>query len=324
MWARQRRPSNPQTCLVNPDQSKHLETVTMRLFDVWIDFVNLRSEEYIEESRILTEVRYGTPEEDAKRRDLTINSSFYNINGSSVEDLTGRGIADLKAGKIVTPSSPKQTFIDDPLRVLRAIRFGARFGFVLDEELKIAAADNDVRKALADKISKERIGHEDERVFDEIASRGSVLAVESTDLASKYATLQTSTSMYLRGSGGLDLDLNLVGETNDTGHCVEAYKEQKLARQGLIKELESQLLVERKLARQHVDSRIAKQHRQETARAPLATKPTTTTDSDEFSFCPLPINESMEDKENNPRTTVNHHLPKRASLCPQKISYPGR
>ncbi|KAL3651105.1 hypothetical protein CASFOL_007508 [Castilleja foliolosa] len=93
--------------------------------------------------------------------------------------------------------------------------------------------------------------------------------------------------------------------------------------QDKIKELESQLLVERKLARQHVDSRIAEQHRQETARAPLATKPTTTTDSDEFSFCPLPINESMEDKENNPRTAVNHHLPKRASLCPQKISYPS-
>ncbi|KAL3618024.1 hypothetical protein CASFOL_038345 [Castilleja foliolosa] len=62
----------------------------------------------------------------------------------------------------------------------------------------------------------------DERVFDEIASRGSVLSVESTDLASKYATLQTSTSMSIRGSGGLDLDLNLVGETNDIGHCVEA------------------------------------------------------------------------------------------------------
>ncbi|KAL3643204.1 hypothetical protein CASFOL_014019 [Castilleja foliolosa] len=143
----------------NPDQSKHLETARMRLFDVWIDFVNLRSEDYSENSRIPT-MRFGTAEEDAYRRDLTINSLFYNINSSSVEDFTRRGIADLKAGKIVTPLPPKQTFLDDPLRVLRAIRFGARFGFVLDEELKIAAADNDVRDALADKISKERIGHE--------------------------------------------------------------------------------------------------------------------------------------------------------------------
>ncbi|KAJ0086673.1 hypothetical protein Patl1_07788 [Pistacia atlantica] len=68
--------------------------------------------------------KFGTAEEDAYRRDLTINSLFYNINTSSVEDLTGRGIEDLKSGKIVTPLPPKATFLDDPLRVLRAIRFG--------------------------------------------------------------------------------------------------------------------------------------------------------------------------------------------------------
>ncbi|PIN09292.1 tRNA nucleotidyltransferase/poly(A) polymerase [Handroanthus impetiginosus] len=143
----------------NPDQSKHLETARMRLFDIWIDFVNLRAEDYSENSRIPT-MRFGTAEEDAYRRDLTINSLFYNINSSSVEDFTKRGIADLKSGKIVTPLPPKQTFLDDPLRVLRAIRFGARFGFELNGELKIAAADNDVRAAIADKISRERIGHE--------------------------------------------------------------------------------------------------------------------------------------------------------------------
>lgn len=143
----------------NPEQSKHLETARMRLYDVWIDFVNLRAEDYSENSRIPT-MKFGTAKEDADRRDLTINSLFYNINTKSVEDFTGRGIADLKSGKIVTPLPPKQTFLDDPLRVLRAVRFGARFGFMLDEELKKAAADEDVRAAIADKISRERIGHE--------------------------------------------------------------------------------------------------------------------------------------------------------------------
>uniref|UniRef100_A0A2P2KV25 tRNA-nucleotidyltransferase family protein n=1 Tax=Rhizophora mucronata TaxID=61149 RepID=A0A2P2KV25_RHIMU len=143
----------------NPDQSKHLETARMRLFDLWIDFVNLRCEDYSENSRIPT-MKFGTAEEDAYRRDLTINSLFYNINTSSVEDLTGRGIADLKTGKIVTPLPPKATFLDDPLRVLRAIRFGARFGFTLDEELKEAAACDDVKNALAAKVSKERVGTE--------------------------------------------------------------------------------------------------------------------------------------------------------------------
>ncbi|KAL5707386.1 CCA tRNA nucleotidyltransferase [Ranunculus cassubicifolius] len=143
----------------NPDQSKHLETARMRLYDVWIDFVNLRSEDYSENSRIPT-MKFGTAEEDAYRRDLTINSLFYNINTDSVEDFTGRGVDDLKAGKIVTPLPPKETFLDDPLRVLRAIHFGARFGFVLDDELKKAAADDDVNVAIRDKISRERIGHE--------------------------------------------------------------------------------------------------------------------------------------------------------------------
>ncbi|XP_027149107.1 putative CCA tRNA nucleotidyltransferase 2 [Coffea eugenioides] len=143
----------------NPDQSKHLETARMRLFDVWIDFVNLRSEDYSESSRIPV-MRFGTAKEDAYRRDLTINSLFYNINKDSVEDLTERGISDLKSGKIVTPLPPKQTFLDDPLRVLRAIRFGARFGFALDEELRKAASDEEVKAAIANKISRERIGHE--------------------------------------------------------------------------------------------------------------------------------------------------------------------
>ncbi|KAI3825960.1 hypothetical protein L1987_07739 [Smallanthus sonchifolius] len=104
----------------NPDQSKHLETARMRLFDVWIDFVNLRSEDYAEKSRIPT-MEFGSAEQDAYRRDLTISSLFYNINTCLVEDFTGRGLDDLKSGKIVTPLPPKETFFDDPLRVLRAI-----------------------------------------------------------------------------------------------------------------------------------------------------------------------------------------------------------
>ncbi|XP_057490644.1 tRNA nucleotidyltransferase cca2 isoform X2 [Actinidia eriantha] len=171
----------------NPDQSKHLETARMRLFDMWIDFVNLRSEDYSANSRIPT-MRFGTAEEDAYRRDLTINSgneshafsssvgtgSFYSVEYESpvystiltpvqlkilLEEVC-LGIADLKYGKIVTPLPPKETFLDDPLRVLRAIRFGARFGFTLVDDLKKAAFDDDVKAAIADKISRERVGHE--------------------------------------------------------------------------------------------------------------------------------------------------------------------
>ncbi|KAM7481291.1 hypothetical protein LguiB_005874 [Lonicera macranthoides] len=76
----------------------------------------------------------------------------------SIEDFTGRGIEDLRSRRIATPLPPKQTFLDDPLRVLRAIP--VRFGFILDEDLKIAASDHDVKAALARKITRDRIGHE--------------------------------------------------------------------------------------------------------------------------------------------------------------------
>ncbi|XP_040375251.1 tRNA nucleotidyltransferase cca2 isoform X2 [Rosa chinensis] len=144
----------------NPDQSKHLETARMRILNVWVDFVNLRCEEYSDDSRIPTMQKYGTPEQDALRRDLTINSLFYNINTKSIEDWTNRGVEDLKCGKIASPLPPKDTFMEDPLRVLRAIRFGARFGFILDEQLKEAAACDEVKAALSAKISRERIGAE--------------------------------------------------------------------------------------------------------------------------------------------------------------------
>jgi hypothetical protein len=95
----------------NPDQSKHLETARMKIRGLWVDLVNLRSEEYAHNSRIPT-MTFGTPEQDALRRDFTINSLFYNINEGVVEDLTGRGIADMKQGIIRTPLPPRETFLD--------------------------------------------------------------------------------------------------------------------------------------------------------------------------------------------------------------------
>ena len=66
----------------NPEQSKHLETARMKLLDLEVDLVNLRSETYTD-SRI-PQMTIGTPKQDAERRDLTINSLFYNINTREV------------------------------------------------------------------------------------------------------------------------------------------------------------------------------------------------------------------------------------------------
>ena len=142
----------------NPEQSKHLETATMLIKGSWVDFVNLRSEEY-GESRIAVS-KPGTPQEDAERRDLTINALFYNINTRSIEDFTGQGLRDLADGTIRTPLAPKKTFMDDPLRILRAFRFASRFAYTLVPEMEAAMHDTEVLAALASKVSRERYGLE--------------------------------------------------------------------------------------------------------------------------------------------------------------------
>ena len=143
----------------NPEQSKHLETATMKVRDVWLDFVNLRSESYADESRIPT-MSFGTPLEDAMRRDLTINALYYNLNEKKVEDFTGKGIEDLKIGLCRTPLEAKRTFVDDPLRVLRAVRFAARYAFKLADDIGVAVEDEQVREGLRTKVSRERVGKE--------------------------------------------------------------------------------------------------------------------------------------------------------------------
>ena len=147
----------------NPDQSKHLETARVCLFsDFWIDVCQLRSDRYTEHSRI-PEVNEATPSEDAHRRDFTVNALFFNLNAKKVEDFVG-GIDDLKAGILRTPLDPNVSFIDDPLRVLRAFRFASRFGFDLDPSLIPAAANvvEDFRR----KITRERISSELQKALE--------------------------------------------------------------------------------------------------------------------------------------------------------------
>lgn len=148
----------------NPEKSKHLETCTTRLLGSDIDFVNLRSEQYTEDSRIPT-IQVGTPVEDAYRRDATLNSLFYNIATKQVEDWTGKGVQDLEKGILRTPLEPKKTFLDDPLRCLRLIRFASTFGFKIDPEALQVMKQEDIKDALERKISRERVGVEFEKML---------------------------------------------------------------------------------------------------------------------------------------------------------------
>lgn len=143
----------------NPEKSKHLETVTTKIFGLDVDLVNLRKETYTEQSRN-PEMEFGTPEEDSLRREATINAMFFNLQTGLVEDFTGKGLDDLRDKIIRTPVEPFQTFKDDPLRILRVIRFASRLGYTIDQEAQESMQKDSIKQALKAKISRERVGDE--------------------------------------------------------------------------------------------------------------------------------------------------------------------
>ncbi|HYE36605.1 MAG TPA: polynucleotide adenylyltransferase PcnB [Methylocaldum sp.] len=84
----------------------------------------------VENGRILRDNVYGTIEEDAFRRDFTVNALYYNINDFSVVDYVG-GMEDHKAGMLRLIGDPEQRYREDPVRMLRAIRFAVKLGFTI-------------------------------------------------------------------------------------------------------------------------------------------------------------------------------------------------
>jgi len=100
-----------------------------------------------EDGLILRDNTFGTPEEDAVRRDLTINGLFYDISDFSVIDFVG-GVEDLKKKIVRTIADPFESFREDPVRMIRAIRHAARMGFTI-EERTLEALRAEKRRILA-------------------------------------------------------------------------------------------------------------------------------------------------------------------------------
>jgi poly(A) polymerase len=98
-----------------------------------IEFASTRAESYTPGSR-KPEVRPATLDEDLRRRDFTVNTLLMDFDGE-VHDRLGTGLRDLDEKVLRTPLDPERTFSDDPLRMLRAIRFAAQLGFQLDPSL---------------------------------------------------------------------------------------------------------------------------------------------------------------------------------------------
>lgn len=120
-----------------------------------VEFVKARAEAYSPESRKPT-VRSGTIEEDALRRDFTLNALLLD-SGGVVVDPTGMGLEDLRLGLLRTPLPPAETFSEDPLRMLRAARFVSQLEFDLAPGVEDAMAEMAPRISI---VSPERIRDE--------------------------------------------------------------------------------------------------------------------------------------------------------------------
>jgi len=157
-------------------------TAMLRYKDIEIEFVGARKESYSEESRN-PEVSEGNLQDDQNRRDFTINALALSLNEANFGELLDpfNGIDDLGNGILRTPLNPDITYSDDPLRMMRAIRFASQLNFKIEKKSLAAITKNSERLEI---ITRERIVDELNKVMScEKPSIGFLLLEETKLLA---------------------------------------------------------------------------------------------------------------------------------------------
>ncbi len=150
---------------------KNFGTAQLKIDDLDIEFVGARKESYNYDSRKPT-VQQGTIEDDQNRRDFTINTLAISLNEKDFGELVDpfNGLSDLTKKIIKTPLAPELTFSDDPLRMMRAIRFASQLHFTIEEKTLKAINANAERIKI---VSSERIADElNKIIMSEVPSVG--------------------------------------------------------------------------------------------------------------------------------------------------------
>lgn len=127
-----------------------------------IEIVQTRREQYTDANSRNPEVCFGSIMDDCERRDLTINSLYKDVTTGEVLDLTGRGIADIRACRIDTPMDPDETYSDDPIRILRTLRFASRYGWEIPDRVMTAMKRHASRLKI---VRRPRIATEFEKII---------------------------------------------------------------------------------------------------------------------------------------------------------------
>jgi poly(A) polymerase len=163
---------------------KNFGTAHFRYKDLDVEFVGARKESYSKDSRKPVTEK-GTLQDDQNRRDFTINTLALSLHQDAYGELIDPfgGVADIEKGIIRTPLEPEITFSDDPLRMLRAIRFATRFDFQIERTCLEAMKKQAARLEI---ISQERITDElNKIILTEVPSRGFKL-LNATDLLHQF------------------------------------------------------------------------------------------------------------------------------------------